>query len=209
MSVFSFFRFLFSATILAIWLPWMSSVSAWKSCDFSIYINFFSILSILVASLSTLCCTMSSFSFLFLIPSIDDVILVRVAIISFKVSSCCCWTSASWLFWFMLLLWFFGSTVLILLTNGYYWICISVEVQFNDFHYFCNDDWVDWFGFRTQVCLMNCYTSAICAVAVCHSSKETWKCWTCWRRVPGYKVNKNGVYMGIMLCFRRYSRRYM
>ena len=89
MKEFSFSRFLFSASILAIWLPWVSSVSAWKSCDFSIYINFFSILSILVARLSTLCCTMSSFSILSSIPSIDDVILVRVAIISFKISSCC------------------------------------------------------------------------------------------------------------------------
>ena len=72
-----------------------------------------------------------------------------------------CCTSASWLFRFILLLCFCGSTVFILLTNGYYWICISVKVKFNDFHYFCNDDWVDWFGFRIQICLMNRDTSAM------------------------------------------------
>ena len=38
MRVFFVFRFLFSASILAIWLPWVSSISAWKSCDFSMSI---------------------------------------------------------------------------------------------------------------------------------------------------------------------------
>ena len=134
MRVFSFFRFLFSASILAIWLLWVSSVSAWKSCHFSISMNFFSMLSILVARLSPCCCMICSYSILFSVPSVDDVILVRVAIISFKVSSCCYCTSASWLFRFIILFWFCSAAIFFLFNNGYYWICISVKVKFTDFH---------------------------------------------------------------------------
>ena len=138
----------------------MSRVSAWKSCDFSISMNFFSMLSILVARLSTFYYAISNFSILFSIPSIEDVTQERVALISFKVSSCCCCSSVSWLFRFIILFWFCDSTVFFLLNNGHYWICISVEVKFTDFS-FCNDGWEDWFGFWIQFSLINCYTPAI------------------------------------------------
>ena len=53
----------------------MTFLCLFLSCDF--FISFFSMLSIQVARLSSFCYTMSSFSIFFLIPSIDDVILVN------------------------------------------------------------------------------------------------------------------------------------
>ena len=122
MRVFFVFRFLFSASILAIWLPWVSSISAWKSCDFSMSISilwlfYFFLLHAFYPGRKVVFFLLYYVQLFYLFldtfnwwchPSkgSHDIIQDQLLLL-------CC-TLASWLFRFILLLWFCGSNILLI-----------------------------------------------------------------------------------------------